>query len=299
MHTGVFVWESVCTVFSEYTLQLVAWRSVSPRYRYLYLSNNHLSALPPGVFSGLSSLQWVCMFPWEWVQSTVLAWRCWIFVSVRMSGYDTWSTQHQMFVEHGENCIFKHQDIRTYMYRLTDRHSGWISEIVAAHTPHSHTLEMRLSCGGHICAHVHVHGCVLISFLFSCWKHCCFYVWLMCLEVSVFCSSAFMSMHDCCQHARARTCRDHSHTLELRWWRVWRWFALALQTISFFRQSYIQTCILGWLTLCFSLYRYLLLSYNQLSALPPGVFAGFSSLRWARVFRGCLQSTVPAWKCWM
>jgi hypothetical protein len=29
---------------------------------------------------------------------------------------------------------------------------------------------------------------------------------------------------------RAHTCRDHSHTVELRWWRVWRWFALAPQT---------------------------------------------------------------------
>jgi hypothetical protein len=33
---------------------------------------------------------------------------------------------------------------RTYMYRQTDRHSGWISETVATH---SHTLEIRLSCG--------------------------------------------------------------------------------------------------------------------------------------------------------
>jgi hypothetical protein len=44
-----------------------------------------------------------------------------------------------------------------------------------------------------------------------------------------------MSMQARCQHTRAHTCRDHSHTLELRWWRVcirvWRWFALAPQTI--------------------------------------------------------------------
>jgi hypothetical protein len=55
------------------------------------------------------------------------------------------------------------------MYRQTERHSGWISEIVAAHTlthvvyTHTPFLEMRLRCGGHMHAHMHVHACVLIS----------------------------------------------------------------------------------------------------------------------------------------
>jgi hypothetical protein len=30
-----------------------------------------------------------------------------------------------------QHCIYKHQDTRTYMYRQTKRHSGWMSEIRA------------------------------------------------------------------------------------------------------------------------------------------------------------------------
>ncbi len=76
--------------------------------------------------------------------------------------------------------------------------------------------------------------CVLISFLFFRWKHSRKYALLMCKmqhDRICFSLSPFMSMHNSCQHTRARTCRDHSHTLELRWWRVWRWFALADHTI--------------------------------------------------------------------
>jgi hypothetical protein len=90
---------------------------------------------------------------------------------------------------------------------------------------------MRLSCGWHMHAHVHVHACVLISFLFFRWKHSRIYASLMCMTVSVFCLSTIMSMHDSCKDTFEHTCRDHSHTLELRWWRVWRWFALAPHTI--------------------------------------------------------------------
>ncbi len=99
---------------------------------------------------------------------------------------------------------------------------------------------MRLSCGWHMHAHVHVHACVFISFLYWRWKHSRIYASLMCMTVSVFCLSTFMSMHDSCQHTRAHTCRDHSHTLERWWWRVWRWVALAPHTIL---HTNLQTCV--------------------------------------------------------
>jgi hypothetical protein len=50
--------------------------------------------------------------------------------------WDCVSTLQHEFVLKGENT-------RMYMYRQTDRHRGWISEIVAAHTlaheVHTHT----------------------------------------------------------------------------------------------------------------------------------------------------------------
>ncbi len=110
------------------------------------------------------------------LQSAALQWKCWMCVSVctyegicpmfdrTWNAFSTWIGP--------QDCIYKHEYTRTYMYRQTERHSGWISEIVAAHTlahvVHTliHTLEMRLSCGGHMHAHVHVHACVPISFLF-------------------------------------------------------------------------------------------------------------------------------------
>ncbi len=49
-----------CLLFWVY-LTLVALISVSLRYRTLYLYNNQLSALPPDIFAGLSSLRWVCV----------------------------------------------------------------------------------------------------------------------------------------------------------------------------------------------------------------------------------------------
>ncbi len=47
---------------------------------------------------------------------------------------------------------------------------------------------------------------------------------------------------------RARTCRDHSHTLELRWWRVWRWFALAPHTII---HTYVHTSVYVYTYICY------------------------------------------------
>ncbi len=56
----IFVLFPVC--LSDYTLQLVFFLSVSPRYRMLYLNNNQFSALQTDIFAGLSSLGFVCVF---------------------------------------------------------------------------------------------------------------------------------------------------------------------------------------------------------------------------------------------
>jgi hypothetical protein len=124
------------------------------------------------------------------------------------------------------------------------------------------------------------------------------------------------------QHTRVRahTCRDHSHTLEQRCWRAWRWFVLSLHThvhiqthkyaclfVCFCEYTWqlvawlwfvlgpdtiihtnIHTRLSGYVYICSFFvsprYRYLHLDNNQLSALEPGVFAGLASLRWVCVF---------------
>ena len=120
-----------------------------------------------------------------------------------------WS--HEMLVAHGERCMYKLEDTRTYMYGQTDGHSGWISEIVAAHTL-ANVVRTRtpLRCGWaavgtcmHTC--MCMHACLSLSFFLSFrWQHCRLYAPLMCMNVSVFCLSTFMSMHDSCQHTRER-----------------------------------------------------------------------------------------------
>ncbi len=50
-------------------------------------------------------------------------------------------------------------------------------------------------------------------------------------------------------HARTHTCRDPLHTLELRWWRVRRWFVLAPHT-----NIRTQTHKYAYLFVCFSEY---------------------------------------------
>ncbi len=105
-------------------------------------------------------------------------------------------------------------------------------------------LHMDSTSGMH--TPVHVHACMLISFLYFRWKHSRIYAPLMCMTVSVFCLSTFMSMHDSCHHTHAPTRRDHSHTLELRWWRVWRWFALALHTIIHSNMHKLVCMCISW-----------------------------------------------------
>jgi hypothetical protein len=170
---------------------------------------------------------------------------------------------------------------------------------------------MRVSCCGHMHAHVHVHACALISFLFFRWKYSRLYASLMCMLVSVFCLSTFMSMHASCQHTRAHACRDHSHThAEItRTPLSCGGDECDADSLSLLRQSYIQTCVHGvcvcvyiyiYLFVCFFLvhmtsvclpnsyvsprYSGLVLENNQLSALSSDIFAGLSSLWWVCVF---------------
>jgi hypothetical protein len=158
MHTCVCVYLYICYFFvclSEYTLQLVAYFSVSPRCRSLYLNNNQLSALPSDIFAGLSSLQWVCVFlvaeDWDtfaWVQVLIyyltyicLCFSCCLCVCVLLC--------------HG-------------VHRQTNRHSWEISEIVPAHRrarTHAEITRTPLSCGGDECdadslsllRHIYIH----------------------------------------------------------------------------------------------------------------------------------------------
>ncbi len=118
-----------CVWFSECTLQLVAWLSASPRYRALYLSNNQLSALEPGVFAGLLSLQWVCVFLvaeyWDLPE-----WQCCFSIN-------TW---HAFAFVPSFACVCVCIFLCHGVHRQTNSHSGDISEIVPAHT---HALVQR------------------------------------------------------------------------------------------------------------------------------------------------------------
>ncbi len=196
---------------------------------------------------------------------------------------------------------------------------------------------MWLSCGGHMHAHVDVHACVLISFRFFRWKHSRMYASLMCMTVSVLCLSTCMSMHDSCQHTRAlrlsfwiiacwmftivvtvvrTTCRDHWHTLELRWWRVWGWFALDPQTNMHTIMHTVCACVcackyvvclLCWvyltavcLSLCFSsIQAAWFVQQPVVGPVSRHFCRAFIASVSACVSRGCFQSTVLEWNCWM
>jgi hypothetical protein len=100
----------------------------------------------------------------------------------------------------------------------------------------------------------------------------------MCMTVSVFCLSTIMSMHDSCQDTFEHTCRDHSHTLERRWWRVWRWFALAPHTIIH-TNMHTCACMRGYVCIyiiVFSLFPFLSMTDNwlpnSLFLLDTGIF---------------------------
>ncbi len=166
---------------------------------------------------------------------------------------------------------------------------------------------MRLSGSGH--RHARACVCVLISFLFFRWKHCRIYASLMCMNVSVFVEHA--QQHSC-QHTRAHTCRDHLHTLELRWWRVWRWFAYSSR--SSYNHAHKHTycvcvytyfffvCLLVWvyttdcvLTLCLCFYSIQATRFEQQPVVGPATRCFRRAfIAWVSVCvsRGCLESTV-------
>jgi hypothetical protein len=140
--------------------------------------------------------------------------------------------------------------MRTHGRTCTDRQtdSGTVDGLdsSSAHTrtcsAHSRTLEMRLSCGGHMHAHARVHACVLISFLFFHWKHSRIYASLMCMTVSVFCLCTFMSMHDSCQLTRAHIPRSLAHP--------WATVVTSVTLISCrssdnhtYKQTYVCVCL--------------------------------------------------------
>ncbi len=165
MRTCVSVYVYFCSVFvcfADYTLHLVALLSVSHRYRWLYLSNNHLSTLPPYIFAGPPSLLWV----WVWVFLSTEILR----LSVESVDFRSWSDM-SWSVLFSVACVYVCSCVTVCTGRQTD------------------TVERSVKY---------------------------------------------------CQHSR--TCRDHSHTLQLRWWRVCRWFALAPHTHTF---TDTQACMIG------------------------------------------------------
>ncbi len=107
----------------------------------------------------------------------------------------------------------------------------------------SHTLEMRLSCGGHMHAHARVHACVLMSFLFFHWKHSRKYASLMCMTVSVFRLCTFMSMHDSCQHTRAHIQRSLAHP-----------WAAVVTSVTLIRSSDNHTYKHAYLCVCLNIF---------------------------------------------
>jgi hypothetical protein len=119
------------------------------------------------------------------------------------------------------------------------------------------------------------------------------YASLMCLNVSVFCWFTFMSMHDSCQDTHVHTCRDHSHTLELRW------YECDADSLSLLRQSYIQAyklvCMCEHIYIC-SLFPFVSFLYswwsNSLFLLDTGILnsPGTSC-------RPCHQTFLPGFQC--
>jgi hypothetical protein len=101
-----------------------------------------------------------------------------------------------------QHCIYKHQDTRTYMYRQTDRYSGWISEIVAAHTLAHVSYDYALAHPWDAVEMLHLHACVLISFLFFRWSNVCF--------TNVYERICFLSFHFY-EHARQLSAHERAY----------------------------------------------------------------------------------------
>ncbi len=152
------------------------------------------------------------------LQSAVLEWKCWMCESV-CTYEGIWQlfdlTSNAFCTRIGpQDCIYKHECTPTYMYRQTERHSGWISEIVAAHTL-AHVLHTRtpLRCGWAVvgtCMHtcMCMHACLSLSFSLEkkWWKqsYLCF--------TNVYVCICFMLVHFY-EHARELSGHTRAHML--------------------------------------------------------------------------------------
>ena len=105
MHTCVYVYRIyllfVCLLVWVY-LTAGCPTLFSPRYRQLNLNNNQFSALPPDLFPGLSSLQWVCVFH---VHARMLAY-LFPFLSVKTQSYLCFTNVYELFRQSStQTCI--------------------------------------------------------------------------------------------------------------------------------------------------------------------------------------------------
>jgi hypothetical protein len=155
--------------------------------RLLYLEHNQLSALQPGSFANLTSLRWVfvflvavyrvlclsesvegvCMCVYAWVYMTAV-WPvyAWVYMTA------VWPRIKCLLHMDSTSALSMQASGHTDVHAQTDRLTQWMdwrnsrSTRTRTCSARSHTLEMRVSCGGHMHAHVHVHACVLIIRLF-------------------------------------------------------------------------------------------------------------------------------------
>ena len=122
----------------------------------------------------------------------------------------------------------------------------------------------------------------------------------MFMNIPIFCLSTFMSMHDICQHTRASShaeitrtslscgsdeCDTDSLSLLIHAYIQNIHTCVYLYTYTFFSFVFLSIHHTCSNKLSFSRrYRYLFLYDMELSALPPDIFAGLSSLRWVCAF---------------
>jgi hypothetical protein len=115
-------------------------------------------------------------------------------------------------------------------------------------------------------------GCVLISFLFFRWKHSRIYASLMCIN-DFFLSLLWRALVS----AHARTEPEITYTLNCCWSAVVIRVYLCFFFVFFLFFSEYTRQLVVWVS---PRYRELDLSSNQVSVLPPGIFAGLSSFKW-------------------
>jgi hypothetical protein len=124
IHLYIYLHIYIVCLFAILSISRVVWLNLC---RTIPLGNNRLSVLPTGVFAGLTSLEWVCVF-------LVAVYRvlC-LRESVDCVSLCTYECKWPLFDLTSnacctciapQDCMYKHEDTRTYMYRQTDRHSG-------------------------------------------------------------------------------------------------------------------------------------------------------------------------------